>query len=430
MRTQFLLSGSVAILLCCLLILLPVSGEIFIMPRALEPVGAYTFNEGTGEKAVDSSGNGNYGTFTGNVSRIANGGCVKGLVFDGTGGYIAIPASLKNHPTGQVTVETRLLLNDLTTGPVVSTLNNGGYCLGFGDGNDLWWTVNVKDVGDVSVPLRHEDIPLNTWHLVAATYDGRMLKIFLDGKMLASKETSGLINYTSNNYVMVGAEAGTANVPAPGTTWFRGALDELRIYDVALSNGEVIDDMTGTCSPQIGEVSLNLSPPGAGPGVPAGSLALAAGENVTETLRFDSGATAAPWHVTVPPGSILAVSMQDLPATYPDTWQVEITDGTSTLASAAWTPGQPETSAKAVIIHGSSDVVIRYQGGSDRFPAFAGVRFAAEPAPVVVPTKTPEAPAWNMTLILYPALGVLGIIVAIGILWLYLRKKEAGSGNR
>ncbi|MEN6610157.1 MAG: LamG domain-containing protein [Methanoregulaceae archaeon] len=416
------------IVLSTLLTGVPASADISGMSSTIVPSGYYSFNEMTGEKVFDSSGDSHFGLAYSNFSRIPNGNCGNALLFNGRDSYVVLPSTTDNHPKNQVTVELRFLINNLTDAPMVSTLRDGGYRLGFGDGNDLWWTVNVGGT-DVSVPLRHEEISLDTWHLVAGTYDGQQLKIFLDGKMLASKKAAGSIRYAYNNPVIAGAEAGTdtAGSPAPGSPYFAGALDELRIYPLALTNGMVIDDMVNTCTPATGSVHLNLTPAGTPVGTQEHSpesITLAPGENRTSMFRIDSASSVPAWNITVPAGTLLSVSMADLPATYTDTWEIAIGSNGSTVAETTWTSaGSP--SAFAVIPTGNAEVTARYRNGENRFPAHLSVQFESLPAPPLPPeTATPQGPAPDTGLISWALAGVGTVAVFIGIVWILLKRKE------
>ena len=80
---------------------------------------------------------------------------------------------------------------------------------GFDDGQDLWWTINLEDLGDVSVPVQHESISLHQWHHVTGTYDGKTTKIYLDGVLRNQVNASGTIHYQYPNSVILGANAGT-----------------------------------------------------------------------------------------------------------------------------------------------------------------------------------------------------------------------------
>ena len=78
----------------------------------------------------------------------------------------------------------------------------------------------------------------NTWHHVAGTYDGKNLKLYLDGKEVASAvDEVGMIS--GPNQVGIGADltfdAQNPNVPDT----FRGVIDNVRIYNKALSVDEL-----------------------------------------------------------------------------------------------------------------------------------------------------------------------------------------------
>lgn len=80
----------------------------------------------------------------------------------------------------------------------------------------------------------------NNWHHIAGTYDGKTLKLYLDGKEVASTVSDfGIVS--GPNAVGIGADltydAQNPNVPAT----FKGVLDNVRIYDRALSLEELND---------------------------------------------------------------------------------------------------------------------------------------------------------------------------------------------
>lgn len=70
-------------------------------------------------------------------------------------------------------------------------------------------------------------LPLNTYTHVAATYNGTIMTIYINGVLDASKTTS------------IGALADEAEDLRIGSSGFKGAIDELGIYSRALSQGEV-----------------------------------------------------------------------------------------------------------------------------------------------------------------------------------------------
>lgn len=84
---------------------------------------------------------------------------------------------------------------------------------------------------DVSV-----SIALNTWHHVAAVGDGSTLKIYLDGQLLGTGGGNTL-DYGSSDYPF---NIGGGGVWDAGGNQFDGLIDEVAVYDRALSADEVL----------------------------------------------------------------------------------------------------------------------------------------------------------------------------------------------
>ena len=89
-------------------------------------------------------------------------------------------------------------------------------------------------------------LPLNTWSHIAATYDGANQRIFVNGVQVASRAQTGNIT-TSTGAVRIG---GNAIWPE----WFSGAVDEVRIYNRALTASQIQSDMTTP-------ISIDTTPP-------------------------------------------------------------------------------------------------------------------------------------------------------------------------
>ena len=133
----------------CLLVLFLVSGvhaSAQAQSAPLEPGVYLNFNERSGTIALDASGHGNTGTITG-AGRIDSGGCGQALIFDGTDDYVSIPFSSENHPEKQISVSTWFYIDSYHPQVLISSYDEGGYRLGFDDGNDLWWTINRRVAG-------------------------------------------------------------------------------------------------------------------------------------------------------------------------------------------------------------------------------------------------------------------------------------------
>jgi len=77
---------------------------------------------------------------------------------------------------------------------------------------------------------------LNAWHHVVATWDGKQLRMYLDGELQAERNRVGLPN--PNPYpVMIG----NFEYPSCHGGNFGGLIDEVRIYNRAITEREVVD---------------------------------------------------------------------------------------------------------------------------------------------------------------------------------------------
>jgi hypothetical protein len=78
-------------------------------------------------------------------------------------------------------------------------------------------------------------LPLDTWSHLAATYDETTLRLYVNGVQVASRPQSGLM-LTSNSPLSIGGDS------LYGQYW-AGLIDEVRIYNRALSTAEISQDM-------------------------------------------------------------------------------------------------------------------------------------------------------------------------------------------
>jgi Concanavalin A-like lectin/glucanases superfamily len=77
--------------------------------------------------------------------------------------------------------------------------------------------------------------PLHRWSHLAVTYDGEMLRLFIDGSEVSSRPTSGSILKTSDPLWIGGNH--------PYGEYFNGLIDEVRIYDRALNARQIRAEM-------------------------------------------------------------------------------------------------------------------------------------------------------------------------------------------
>ena len=109
--------------------------------------------------------------------------------------------------------------------------------------------------GDLN-PTFGSALPLNQWSHVAITYDGAAVKAFLNGSQVgASVSASGTIKNTANSQIcaMIGNDPTTNCTIQPSGFGFDGRIDELSIYNRALSASEIASifnaGQSGKCKP-------------------------------------------------------------------------------------------------------------------------------------------------------------------------------------
>lgn len=390
-----------------------------------EPAVYLNFNEGSGVYAVDTSGHGNAGTIH-NATRIENGGCGSALFFNGMDNYVNVPYNPDNHPEKEITVSCWFYVDSFDPQVLVSGYRDGGYRLAFADGGDLWWTVSLAGAGDVSVPVKHEGITLRQWHNLAGTYDGKTSRIYLDGVLRSQKNVSGTIQYQYQNYIILGADAGTYDMPDSACPhYFRGGLDEIRIYNKALTYGQVMDDRFH-CPSEPKAPSLD-NPAEVVPRescmATSGSFSLSDGGTAVRSLLFDNATAEGTWNVHVPAGSRLIVNARDAYGKeYPDAWYVELMDESGRITRSVAFPNTNNAPVTGIIPSGNATVLVRYFDGPLRFPSQVDLRFEAEhqEKPLVIPQKI----VVNPIIVIYTASWATLIAIIVVILWLHKRRRQ------
>jgi hypothetical protein len=105
-----------------------------------------------------------------------------------------------------------------------------GYRLGLGDGKLQWQIPQTPWSHNLTCPAPLE---VGKWYHVVATYDDKTMRIFVNGEEKASLPRDGAINPSHTN-LCIGSYA-----PGNSSAFFQGVLDEVRIYDRALTPEEI-----------------------------------------------------------------------------------------------------------------------------------------------------------------------------------------------
>lgn len=206
-------------------------------------VGCWLMNEGAGTKVFDISGKNNHGTLTNGPTWTA-GKFGQGLNFDGVNDYTAIADSGSLHQSvGSVSywVNATALSGSLNRsyGKATGGWANGQGSLIMGFRNSSGWkTELVYPNGGTPTSLYGSTaIVAGSWYHVVGTYDGTTYKIYLNGSLDGSVAKAGNAFLASSGELCIGGD-GSTGVCATGNV-FNGKIDEVRIYNRALSETEL-----------------------------------------------------------------------------------------------------------------------------------------------------------------------------------------------
>jgi hypothetical protein len=85
------------------------------------------------------------------------------------------------------------------------------------------------------------NLPLDDWSHLAMTWDGAHLTLYINGTLVNHRTAEGMITAGSGP-LRIGGNAVLND-------WFKGSLDEVRVYRRALSQSEVQSDMNTPIKP-------------------------------------------------------------------------------------------------------------------------------------------------------------------------------------
>ena len=209
-------------------------------------VAAYAFNEGSGTSISDTSGNSNTGTTSG-PTWTSPGKYGNALSFDGVNDYVTVPnsssldisgtnltvsfwANISNANDG---IDDVIIMKPWSTNSMaypyyqygVEFDTNGARTLDF-----YFADTSGAQHGPYSMTPS-----LGTWTFVTFTYDGVAVKGYLDGVQKFSTPATQAIQ-ARGNALRLGIDAASGQP-------FAGKLDEVRVYNRALSQAEIQTDM-------------------------------------------------------------------------------------------------------------------------------------------------------------------------------------------
>jgi len=201
--------------------------------------GWWELEEGTDITAYDSSGNGNDGVLIGPPDWAAGRIGDYALDFDGAGDYVEMGDTVQNYLETSYTVSAWIKADAIVPNKVIaayrqSSLINPSVLFQLDHYNaDARFTVR-DDSGNIAEAIYSNAITAGIWHHVAGVREGNTLNVYVNGVSGASdSQTFGTI---SPDNLKVGAFQFSGNPPQ---SFFDGTIDDVRIYDRALSAGEI-----------------------------------------------------------------------------------------------------------------------------------------------------------------------------------------------
>ena len=200
----------------------------------------YTFDKNSATTTFDSSPFGNHGALVG-ATPVASGISGLAMRFDGVDDYIRVPRADSLEPR-EITVAAWVEIHQFRPnfGMLVhkrngSFNNNEDYDL------QIWENGTVRSVlanGEQSRLDSSTRMDRGTWHHVAMTFSEPLMKLYIDGALVGVKTHSLPLAHNPKSDLLIGA---TDHAAYPMDLFLNCDLDELRIYNAALSEKEIAE---------------------------------------------------------------------------------------------------------------------------------------------------------------------------------------------
>ena len=207
-----------------------------------EIVGAWLFEEASG-KTVKDLVSGNDGTIKGSVEREANGKFGRALKFPGKGdSYVSIPYNdiFDSDPytfTAWVTLEAAswqyIAWQNGLTWPEPHTKRHLDIWVHDADYVVIMWS--AEGLADYERVDGKTIVADGSWHHVAKSSDGKMMKLFIDGKPDGENALGGKLVVNGEDALWIGAR--------PGDVAATGLFDEVGFFTESLSEDELAQVM-------------------------------------------------------------------------------------------------------------------------------------------------------------------------------------------
>jgi regulation of enolase protein 1 (concanavalin A-like superfamily) len=206
------------------------------------PVAAWSFDDGAGGLLQDSVG-GLDGVITG-ATWTSAGRHAGALLFNGVDQMVTVPADAALNLTTGMTLEAWVNPTSVASWRNVAMKegsNDLAYALYASDASSKPQAAVNMGAGQL-VASGTAPLPANTWSHLATTFDGSTHRLFVNGVQVGSVAAAGTLWQTTAPFRIGGNSLWGG--------WFDGAIDDMRVYNRALSPTEIQTDMnTPVASP-------------------------------------------------------------------------------------------------------------------------------------------------------------------------------------
>ena len=197
-------------------------------------VGWWTFNEGTGKQCCDYSGLGNNATAANNVSFV-NG--VVGYAVSPTSTTLLSASNNGNFPSNSMSISAwfygptnAAIVESIVSARTGNTEDSGPIIFLYQNRLQAWATLSgtAWDV-QLTCPLA---LPTNNWTFVTFTFTGGAQNLYTNGVLVTNSAVAGNIVYLNGRKWWFGGDS-------TGSSVIPGGIDDVRIYNRALSGAEI-----------------------------------------------------------------------------------------------------------------------------------------------------------------------------------------------
>lgn len=208
-------------------------------------VGYWPFDENTGTAAADLSPTGASGVLT-NGPLWTEGKFSSGISFDGLNDFVRVSHRSPLNPGTSLWTVSAWVKTDANVGTIVQKGSSTAdeYEFGISDGR-AYFTLNAGGADLLATAAGTSSINDGAWHhVVGVRSEERTALLYVDGIQEGSSSFSGSdTSIYANNALIIGAHGNEAANPLAGT------IDEVRVYNRALSSTEVQDMYTNAQDP-------------------------------------------------------------------------------------------------------------------------------------------------------------------------------------